>query len=116
MISLGLVLVAVLLVGASAENVTKEHNQFCVRWQSQSLEERQMRASAKVAMIILNDYGHLSASDKDALQRCVEKADLGTAISIKLACSIGSNRDFQAGFSQAASIYKVLDKCTHRDL
>ncbi len=55
-------------------------------------------------------------SDKDALERCVEKAALGTAISIKLACSIGSNPDFQAGFSQAASIYKVLDKCTHRDL
>ena len=94
--------------------MTKEHNQFCVRWQSQSLEERQMRASAKVAIIILKDYGQLSASAKDALKRCVQKADLGSAIAIKLACSIGTNRDYQAGFSQAASMFRMLHKCAHR--
>ncbi len=103
-------------MGTTGENVTKEHNQFCVRWQTQSPEERQMRAKAKTALIVLRDYGHLSASDRDALERCVGKADLGTAIAIKLACSIGSNRDFQAGFSQASQIHKVLYKCTHKDL
>ncbi len=113
--ALWLALAAVLLVGASDEEswmLPRADNRFCVRWNKESLESRLRIAMAPIQLFISEECGSLPVSEREALKACVETTDLVSAMDS--ACSIGSDRDYQAGFAQAASISLKLRKCEGR--
>ena len=110
-----LALVTVFLVAASGDDtwmLPRADNRFCVRWNKESLESRLRIAMAPIQLFISEECGSLPVSEREALKACVETTDLVSAMD--KACSIGSDRDYQAGFSQAASISKKLRKCEAR--
>ena len=113
--ALWLGLAAVLLMGASDEGswmLPRADNRFCARWNKENLESRLRIAMAPIQLFISEEFGSLPVSEREALKACVETTDLVSAMD--KACSIGSDRDYQAGFSQAASISKKLRKCEAR--